>query len=94
MSELNLTSTISKRAELLSSEIDGEVVMMNIETGRYIGMNPVGSEVWKILEQGPSSIHRICKELLLNFKVDQSTCEQEVLSFCTQMLKENLIQLN
>lgn len=94
MSDLNLTSVISKKAELLSSEVDGEVVMMNIETGRYIGMNHVGSEIWKILEEGPLSVNQICKELLLSYKIDQTTCEQEALSFCNQMLKEKLIELN
>jgi hypothetical protein len=67
MSELNLSSIIYKRAELLSSEIDGEVVMMNIESGKYIGMNQVGSEIWKILEAGPLTLNQICSALLLRF---------------------------
>lgn len=93
MNNINLSSRISKKVDLLSSEIDGEVVMMNIETGRYIGMNKVGSEIWKIIDEGQTSIASICEKLLQIFKIDKSTCEQEALSFCSQLFKENLIQL-
>jgi hypothetical protein len=94
MSELNPTCVISKKNELLSSEIDGEVVMMNIETGKYIGMNSVGSEIWKILEKEPISISQISERLSKVFKVEASTCEKEVLNFCNRMLNEKLIQLS
>jgi DNA-directed RNA polymerase delta subunit len=93
MNTLNLESTISKRAELLSSEIDGEVVMMNIDSGKYISMNSVGSEIWKMVEEKPVSINEICNQLTHIFNIEKETCEQEVLSFCSNLLKENLIIL-
>ena len=94
MNTITLESTISKRAELLSSEVDGEIVMMNIETGRYIGMNSVGSEIWKMIDTGASSVEDICIRLKQVFKVDDSTCQRGVLDFCSNLLKENLILLD
>jgi hypothetical protein len=93
MNTLTLKSIISNQVELLSSEIDGEVVMMNIESGKYIGMNTVGSEIWKMVEEKPVSINEICNQLTQIFNIEKETCEQEVLSFCSKLLKENLIIL-
>ena len=94
MNNVKLDSVITKQVELLSSEIDGEVVMMNIETGKYIGMNAVGSEIWKMIEAEPISIQSICTNLTQLFNVEKKVCEQEALAFCSQLLKENLIQFN
>ena len=46
---IQLDSIIVRNVELLDSEIDGEIVMMNIESGKYFGMNKVGSEIWKMI---------------------------------------------
>ena len=49
------------RAEgLVSSEIDGEVVMMSVDQGKYFGINSVGSRIWSLLES-PVSVKEMCQ---------------------------------
>ena len=94
MRNITLSSQITKKSELLSSEIDGEIVMMNINTGKYLSMNAVGSEIWKMIEGNPITIETICENLLQMFKVDKAICEREAMEFCSHLLKENLIEIN
>lgn len=84
---------VNKSTELLASEVGGEIVMMNIESGKYYGINSVGSEIWKLLET-PIVVSDICKELIKIYEIDDSTCEAEVLDFLQSLEKENMIQLH
>lgn len=87
---INLDSTINKSGELLATDVDGELVMMNIETGKYYGMNTIGAAIWKMIEE-PIDVTSICEELEKKFEVDSATCEKEVLNFLHQMESEDMI---
>ena len=89
---LQLDTIIVRNSELLDSEIDGEIVMMDIESGKYFGMNKIGSKIWKMIEN-PIKIETVCKHLLSVCKIDKATCENEVLSYLNHLHTEKLIQI-
>lgn len=90
---VDLNSIITRSQELLTSEVDGEVVMMNIESGKYYGINSVGAEIWRLLEN-PVSVSNICGELVKTFEIDNPTCETEVLTFLGSLEAENLLNFH
>ena len=45
------TTIISRSPSVITAEVDGEVVMMSIEQGQYFGLDDIGSDIWKRLEQ-------------------------------------------
>ncbi len=81
---------LQKRADIISSHIDDEVVMMSIESGEYYGLNPVASRIWEILET-PYSFQQLIDILLKEFDVDREKCEKDVQTFLNQMIKKKLI---
>ena len=90
--EVNTTSVVCQNTQLLSSEMDGEVVMMDIESGKYYGMNKMGSEIWKLIET-PTTITAVCDTLQQTFDVNRPDCEREVLQFLAHMKKEELVSV-
>ncbi|MCE7992571.1 MAG: lasso peptide biosynthesis PqqD family chaperone [Roseivirga sp.] len=85
--------TIVRNGGLLDSEIDGETVMMSVEQGNYYGLNQVGTEIWKLIES-PIKVEDICKALVKEYKVEQDTCEKEVLSFLNDLTSEKIVVLS
>jgi len=90
---IHVKSVVSKSNELLASEVDGEIVMMNIESGKYYGTNSVGSEIWKLLDS-PILVSDICKKLTKDFEIDDATCETEVMDFLQSLEKESILNLH
>jgi hypothetical protein len=90
---VDLNSIITRSQELLTSEVDGEVVMMNIEGGKYYGINSVGAEIWRLMEN-PVSVSNICSELVKTFEIDNQTCESEVLTFLASLEAESLLNFH
>ena len=63
-------TVVAQIEELVSSDLDGETVMMSIENGKYYGMDAIGSRVWALIKQ-PCSVSELCDILLTEFNVDR-----------------------
>ena len=35
---------------VVANEIDGEVIMVNIDMGKYYGLDEIGTTIWEMLE--------------------------------------------
>jgi len=90
MKTLNLQSIIKRNPGLVSSEIDSERIMMNIETGEYFGLDSVGSRIWELIEN-PVRLNNLIEILIDEFDVTQEQCETDTLEFIKQLLDKELV---
>lgn len=90
--QLTATSVIVRSSELVSSDIDGEVVMMSIENGKYYGLDQVGSRIWEVLEK-PLPISELIEQLLIEFEVERETCEKDVMYFLQKLDDDNMLEI-
>ncbi len=81
---------ISRNKEILSSHINNETVMMDIETGQYIGLDPIASRIWLLIEE-PASFSSVCNALTAEYDVDAMQCRSDVAEFLQQSRDANLI---
>ena len=86
-------NAILKRTDdIVSSDIDGETVMMSIENGKYYGMDTIGSRVWELLEV-PITLTDMCTRLSEEYEIDENTCSNDVTSFLEKLKEEKLISV-
>jgi hypothetical protein len=90
MNLINLQTTIKRNPELVSSDIDGEKVMMSLENGEYFGLDPVGSRIWELIEN-PISVDRLISLLLEEFEVGEAQCNSDTIEFLNQLQEKNLL---
>ncbi len=79
-----------KDDQLLSSPLADEIVMMNVKTGDYLGLNGVATSIWNLLEK-PITIDEICHELLEEYEIDKATCAEKTIEFLIKLKEDNLI---
>ena len=87
---LLLSQKVQRNPEQLASELDGEVVLLSVENGRYYKIDEIGSEVWNRIEQ-PTNIAEVCKQLMDEFDVTEAECQKDVLAFLEKLKEDNLI---
>jgi hypothetical protein len=90
--DIDLQTAVVRSDKLLFSQIDSDVTMMSIDTGRYYSLGSVGARVWALLEQ-PASASDICQRLQAEYRVDASQCEAEVLALLRQMAGEGVVEV-
>ena len=88
--EIELNSTCKRIMKVVEAEMNNEMVMMEIETGSYFGVNEVGARIWKLLAE-PKTVSDICDTLQLEFEVDADTCVQDVKKYLEQLIEDKLI---
>lgn len=92
MNKIKINCKIVKRKSLDTVDMDGEVVMMNLDKGKYYGLNSVGSHIWELIDQ-PISVEDVITTLLSEYEIDRVSCEETVLQFLNGLYEEELIQI-
>lgn len=87
---LTASTVVARAGGVVESEIDSEVVALNIETGTCYGLNAVGSRIWGMLAE-PVCISDICAILVAEYRVERNICEVEVTELIDHLLAENLV---
>ncbi|CAK0761823.1 putative Coenzyme PQQ synthesis protein D (PqqD) [Gammaproteobacteria bacterium] len=83
-------SIVRRNDELLSAQVDDDLVMMNIATGNYHSLDDIGARVWDILAE-PVSVMAICEQLMKEYEVEPTTCQHDVLTLLANMAEQNML---
>ena len=89
---ISVHDTILQSSGNLASDMDGDKVMMSIESGKYYNLGKVGGRIWE-LAASPAIISQIVDVLVSEYDIEWELCEQQVISFVAALYKEGLIQL-
>lgn len=87
---ININNVVSRRNDIDTTDLNGEIVMMDLEKGRYFSLNGVGSRIWEIIES-PIEINKIVDCLLEEYDVNRNECEENVLEFLDKLDDANII---
>jgi len=85
-------SALERSKEVIFSEVEGELVMMSLENGKYYGIDAIGGSIWKMLET-PLKVSEIYDRLMKEYQVDAPTCKQDVNLFLEQLIEQNLVSV-
>ena len=93
MSDGKLTKhdTVVRTTDLLSTTIDGQVVVTSIEKGNYIGLEGAGNRIWSLIEK-PIRISSLCDTLQDEFDVSPEQCEEDVVTFMEKLRENGLVE--
>jgi Coenzyme PQQ synthesis protein D (PqqD) len=70
--------------------IDGEAVIINLDTGNYYSLVDVGSFIWGLVEKGASA-SEVQNVVLENYEGDAHQIDRGVQELLAQLQEENLI---
>ena len=83
---------LRRSEKILFSEIDQDKVMIDLERGAYVGLNPVAGEIWDLLET-PQTSQQVIQKLLEVYEIDEATCQIETLEVLQRMARLGLVEL-
>jgi hypothetical protein len=90
---IKASSVIVAKGNQLSSELRGEAVVLDLESGTYFGFNETGARIWSLVAT-PVTIHQICLRLQEEFDVDPAQCESAVVQLVGDMLTAGLVEVD
>ncbi|HZP34561.1 MAG TPA: PqqD family protein [Candidatus Acidoferrales bacterium] len=92
MTNLSSESIIAVTNEQVWCSLGDESAILNTKHGIYYGLDPIGTEIWKLLQK-PCRIAEICQALLEQYEVEPERCERDLLNLLEELLKAGLIEV-
>lgn len=78
--------------DFLSTEVDGEIVLMNTSNGRYLGLTAVTTDIWKYLDDN-ITFEILIKRLLDEYDISEDKCKKETSDVLNTLIQIKLIKL-
>lgn len=78
---------------VLTRTLEGEAVLLNLETETYFGLDEVGTRIWTALLASPS-VELACATLREEFDVEPSVLRADVEKLVKELLESGLLHLS
>ena len=91
-----LSSKVRINEDIVSRNLQGEMVLLNLKTNLYCGLDPVGTKIWHLLNEQVNkhkSLKDILNELIKEYDVSEAQCTEDLLNFIRMLKEKDLIEI-
>lgn len=81
---------IKKNKNLCISEKNDEIVVLNMKSGNFFGLQDVSYDIWKAIEKY-QDIELVIDEIVKNYNVDRKEAEIDVKDLIQEMKENGLV---
>ena len=79
--------------DVIAREVAGEMVLLDLASGLYFGLDPVGSRIWDRLSEGPCSLAEVCDLVEAEFDAPRDQIERDIVALAAEFTEKNLINI-
>lgn len=90
MARLTPATRLRAQDDVLFQDLEGEGVLLKLETGIYFGLDRVGTRVWQLLPTH-AVLADLVESLVAEFDVASDRCTADVLALAENMLEHGLV---
>ena len=88
--KITLNTIIQRNKEILTSDLDGEKVMMSIKRGEYYGLGKTGTFIWDNIDEAVK-ISDLVAMITKKYNIDKNQCFKDIAPFITDLIEKELI---
>lgn len=72
-------------------QLGEETVILDLASGTYFGLDPVGTSIWQLMESG-KTLREVCDSMMKDYEVSREDIERDVLTLATNLRERGLIE--
>jgi hypothetical protein len=89
---MKLSVRASIPPQVMTRILGEEVVVLDLASGSYYGLNPVGARIWQLMGEG-KTLAEICEQMLPEYDVSRHELEHDALKLAKNLESYGLITL-
>lgn len=89
---ISFTDRVKMPDEILVSGVQGECVILNLNSERYLGLDEVGTRMLSVLTES-NSIQAAYETLLKEYDVEGEMLRQDLISIIDQLVAQGIVEL-
>ena len=89
---ISTDSIVVASGDQVSSDLAGEIVMLNLKNGTYYGLDDVGARIWNLIQE-PRPVAAVRDAILGEYEVEPERCERDLLALLRELQDSGLIEV-
>ena len=77
---------------LFAQEVDGEMVLLDMTSENYYGLDSVATDIWRLLQEG-RSLEETVEALQEIYEVEEERLRNDLENFLTRLAEQGLVEL-
>lgn len=88
---MQLSDRFTVSSDVVAREVGGEVVLLDLSSGQYFGLDSVGGRIWELLSERPHELQELCDRIEEEFDAPRDQIEADLLALAQQLSDQELI---
>jgi len=88
-----LASRVRVNDDVLFQELQGEAVVLNLKSGVYFGLDPVGTRIWQLFA-AHELLSEIVPTIVAEYDVTEDRCSADLLALVADLERQGLVAVS
>ena len=88
----SLDRSVQIAGDVVFRELDGEAVILNLESGVYFGLDPIGTRIWQLCQEH-ASLRPVWEAMQREFDESAETLQSDLLAFIDELSTRGLVTI-
>lgn len=84
---------VVRKGGLPSTPVDADLVILNLATNNYVGLDDIGRSIWELLEK-PLRVAELCQLMTEKYTGTREEIERDVVLFLRELSGEGLVDVS
>ncbi len=89
---MDLSGKIAIPPQVMARQVGDEQVILDLASGTYFGLDPVGARAWGLLAEG-KIISEVCDTMVDEYDVTRAVLEADILTLVKTMVDRKLVSV-
>ena len=89
---MNLNQKIIFAETVFAQEVDGEMVLLDMESENYFGLDEVGTAIWQAMQE-KKTLKEVFDVLLDQYEVEEEMLEHDLSDFVGKLVESGLVEV-
>jgi hypothetical protein len=89
---MTLKEKLVVKDTVFTQEIDDELVILDMESENYFGLDETGTAIWQAVKE-KESLKEVLELLLEQYDVDKEVLKQDLFDFVKELIENGLVEV-
>ena len=89
---MNLNKKVTFADTVFAQEVDGEMVLLDMNSENYFGLDEVGTAIWQAM-QDDGNLKKVFEVLLEQYEVEEDVLKNDLITFVEKLQESGLVEV-
>jgi ornithine carbamoyltransferase len=89
---MDLNKKVTFAETVFAQEVDGEMVLLDMNSENYFGLDAVGTDIWQAMQEN-ETLQEVFETLLAQYDVEEEVLKRDLTAFVHQLEESGLVKV-